>query len=592
MGRRSKWAAAVVAGVVVLTVSFPASPALAASTAEVVQENSGRITYGPDAWQELTNPNDLGGTSRFRTTPGWAEIQFTGSAIEWIGRKSPGSGIARVLLDGLETERVDRYAASDQYQQQLLGPASDPSGFGTHTLRIEWTSDANASTSAARSVHLDAFKILDFSALEGQPIILASPAASDTYAKRSSVTVSWPKSDSAVKYNVYRSSSDQPRALVRVVGGSNNTAWTDSGLEFGRTYQYDVTAVSKDGTESQPSLRGGYRQPYLQPRAADVSACPSPTVTVTDTASANAAIAAAQPGASILLADGVYGPLVVNKKHGTAQDRISICGSRHAIVRPFPDTTNMVDGVGVRVQESSFITVNGFTVENAQKGVALTSTSDSRVYGLRVMNTSQGGIYAQIGSSDNLIAANQISHTGLDQSIPVSGVWHQDGRYGEGIYVGNSQGNDTCEPNCAPDASDRNVIVWNTITDVTAEGIEAKEQSTGGLIYDNTVTFSSTHQGAIYSALQVKGDGYLVYGNSITSGLKYGIRSVTTEVGDRDWGYDNVFASNAITLTGAIDAPEYGFLQNYGTANVFGCDNTLTSSPSVPLVAPPTVCEP
>ncbi|WP_158309756.1 right-handed parallel beta-helix repeat-containing protein [Microbacterium testaceum] len=558
----------------------------------MVQEDSGRITYGPDAWQELTNPNDLGGTSRFRTTPGWAEIQFTGSAIEWIGRKSPRSGIARVLIDGAETERVDRYAAADQYQQQLLGPASDPAGFGTHTLRIEWTSDANASTSAVRSIHVDAFKVLDFSALEGQPISLVTPAQSDTYAKRSGVTVSWPKADSAVKYNVYRSSSGQPRALARVVGGSNNTAWLDSGLEFGRSYQYDVTAVSKDGTESQPSSRVSYQQPYLQPRATDVSECPAPTVTVTDTASATAAIASAQPGTTIRLADGVYGPLVVNDKHGTAEQRISICGTRDAIIRPFPDTFNMVDGIGVRVQGSSFITLNGFTIQNAQKGVALASTSDSRVYGLRVTNTSQGGIYAQTGSSDNLIAANQISHTGLDESIPKGGIWHQDGRYGEGIYVGNSQGNDTCEPNCAPDASDRNVIIWNTITDVTAEGIEAKEQSTGGLIYNNTVAFSSTHQAAIYSALQIKGDGYLVYRNNITSGLKYGIRSVTTQVGDRDWGYDNVFASNTITLTSEIDPAEYGFLQNYGTANVFGCDNTLDSSPSVPLVASPTVCEP
>ncbi|KTR95167.1 hypothetical protein NS220_06760 [Microbacterium testaceum] len=315
-------------------------------------------------------------------------------------------------------------------------------------------------------------------------------------------------------------------------------------------------------------------------------------MTVTDTASANAAIAAAQPGTTIRLADGVYGPLVVTDKHGTAEQRISICGARDAVVRPFPDTSNMVGAIGVKVEGSSFITLNGFTVQNAQKGVALASTSDSRVYALRVMNTSQGGIYAQTGSSDNLIAANQISHTGLDQGIPEHGIWHRDGRYGEGIYVGNSQGNDTCEPNCAPDPSDRNVIVWNTITDVTAEAIEAKEQSTGGLIYNNTVTLSSTHHAAIYSALQVKGDGYLVYGNNITSGLKYGIRSVTTQVGDRDWGYDNVFASNAITLTSAIDPAEYGFFQNYGTANAFGCDNTLSSSPSVPLVAPSTVCEP
>lgn len=570
---------------------LPGGVAIAASGSGVVQENDPRITYGPDPWNELTNAQDLGGASRFRTTPGWAELQFSGSAVEWIGRKSPTSGVARVLLDGVETERVDRYAASDEFQLQLLGPASDPSGFGTHTLRIEWTADPNASNASVRSIHLDAFKILDFSAIEAQPITITPPTVADTYAKRSGVTVSWPKVASAVKYNVYRSTSGEPRTLVRTVGGSNNTSWTDSGLDFGRGYHYDITAVSKDGTESQPSGRSGYQQPYLQPRSADVSTCPSASVTVTDTATANAAIASAQPGTTIRLADGVYGPLVVNDKHGTAADRISICGSRDAVISPFPDTTNMVDEMGVRLSGSSYITLNGFTVRNAQKGVALANTSNSRIYGLRVQNTAQGGIYAQTGSSDNLIAANHISDTGLDKTIPKQGIWHQDGRYGEGIYIGNSQGNDTCEPDCNSDASDRNIVVWNTISDVTAEGIEAKETSTGGLIYNNTIVFSALPEKSIYAALQVKGDDYLVMGNTVTSGLRFGMRTTTTQVGARDWGYRNVFAGNAITLTGAIEPPELGFLEREGNRNVFGCDNTLTSSSPVPLHPMTTVCE-
>lgn len=593
--KRRAW---VVSGVTLSLIAAGAIPVGAAEAAEenpparFVKVDDPRVTYGPTSWGELTNDNDRFGYSRFRTTPGWAEIQFTGSAIDWIARKSPTSGVARVLLDGVETERVDRYAAQNEFNQGMLGPASDPSGFGTHTLRIEWTADANASTAAAKSLHLDSLEILDFSAIEGKAITATAPPASESYATRSGVTLSWPRVEAAVKYYVYRSSPGQPRERVLTVGGYNSTQAFDAGLELGRTYTYQVTAVSGAGTESLPSQGLTYQQPSLQPSAAAVSTCPSPTITVSTTEEANAAIAAASPGDTIRLADGTYGPLLVSKKHGTVANRISICGTRNAVISPYPDTINMKSHIGVAVLESSFITLNGFTVRNARKGVELLKTNDSRVYGLRVQNTAQAGIYAQNDSSRNLIAANVISDAGLDRTIAKDGrYWYQDGRNGEGIYIGNSQGNDDCEAvGCDLDQSDENVIVWNTITNVRAEAIEAKEGSTGGLIYNNTVTFSAAHEEHVEGALKVKGDEYLVQKNNVTSGLRYGIFTTTTPIGDRDWGYRNVFTNNAITLTGAIEPPELGFFE-WKHQNVFGCDNTLTSSTPVPLYPATTVCD-
>ncbi|MEV7767365.1 right-handed parallel beta-helix repeat-containing protein [Microbacterium sp. NPDC086615] len=475
----------------------------------------------------------------------------------------------------------------------MLSTASDPTGFGTHTLRIEWTADANASTASAKSIHLDSFEILDFSAIEGRPITATPPSASEPYAKRSGLTLSWPQVEAANKYYIYRSSSGQPRERVLTVEGHENTQAFDAGLEFGRTYTYDVTAVSFGGTESQRSQTVVHQQPYLQPRSADVSTCPPPTVVVSNTEDANAAIAAATPGTSIRLSDGVYGPLTVSHKHGSASQMISLCGSRNAVVQAYPNPVNMNGDIGVRVYNSSFIHVNGFTITNAQKGVELRYTDDSRFYGLRIKNTAQGGMYAQKNSSNNLFAANTISDTGLDGTIPGDGVtWFQDGRYGEGIYIGNSQGNNSCTGPCDVDNSDGNIVVWNTITNVTAEGIEAKESSTGGLIYNNTIVFSAQHEQSIYAALQVKGDDYLVMKNTVTSGLRFGMRTTTTQIGTRDWGYRNVFADNAITLTGAIEPPEMGFYEREDRSrNVFGCDNTLASSSPVPLHPATTVCE-
>ncbi len=439
---------------------------------------------------------------------------------------------------------------------------------------------------------LDSFEILDFSAIEGRAITATAPPASESYAKRSGVDLSWPQVDAAAEYRIYRSSPGHPRELVLTTRGKGSNQAFDAGLELGSTYTYQVAAVSSAGTESRPSQGLVYQQPSLQPRAAAVSTCPPPTVLVSTTEGANAAIAAANPGDTIRLADGTYGPLLVSQKHGTAANRISICGTRDAVVSPYPDTINMQSYMGVAVSGSSFITLNGFTVRNARKGVELIATDDSRVYGLRVQNTAQGGIYAQEGSSRNLIAANVISDTGSDSTIPIDkNPWWGDGRYGEGIYVGNSQGNDSCETaGCDLDQSDGNVIVWNTITNVTAEAIEAKEGSTGGLIYNNSVTFSAQHEKSIEGALKVKGDEYLVQRNNVTSGLRYGIFTTTTKIGDRDWGYRNVFTNNAITLTGAIEPPELGFFE-WKHQNVLGCDNTLISSRSVPLYPATTVCD-
>ena len=85
-----------------------------------------------------------------------ATLNFTGTAVNWIGYRDEWSGIAKVTLDGVLIANVDTYAAPAQSQAvtySLTNLAQQ-----THTLVIEVTGLKNGSAKG-QWVWIDAFDV-------------------------------------------------------------------------------------------------------------------------------------------------------------------------------------------------------------------------------------------------------------------------------------------------------------------------------------------------------------------------------------------------------------------------------------------------
>jgi serine protease AprX len=98
-----------------------------------------------------------GGTAASSDAPGaTVSLTFTGTAVRWIGLRCEVCGIARVLLDGVETN-VDTFAPTLEPASSLVASASGLSN-GSHTLVIEVTGTGNPGSGGAHIV-VDAFDV-------------------------------------------------------------------------------------------------------------------------------------------------------------------------------------------------------------------------------------------------------------------------------------------------------------------------------------------------------------------------------------------------------------------------------------------------
>lgn len=110
-------------------------------------------------WRTVDNPDALGGSELMgsRRLNSFVEFTFTGTAVRWIGTKSPAMGYASVYLDGeLVATEVDGYNAVAENQQvifELEGLTE-----GTHVIRIV----AEETRSAAASMNFVAVNGFQF----------------------------------------------------------------------------------------------------------------------------------------------------------------------------------------------------------------------------------------------------------------------------------------------------------------------------------------------------------------------------------------------------------------------------------------------
>lgn len=307
---------------------------------------------------------------------------------------------------------------------------------------------------------------------------------------------------------------------------------------------------------SQPSPTAS---PELAPNGA--------TITVATADELTAALSAVEPGQTITLKDGVYASDQFEASaDGTESAPITLTGSRDAILT----TGDAASGYGLHITGDHW-KVLGLSVSNSGKGIVLDGSNHTLISGVDVGNTGTEGVHFRAGSSNGVLENSVIHDTGTVTPD-----------YGEEVYLGSAKSNWKKIMGSAGemDRADGNVVRNNEISNTSAEGIDIKEGTTGGVVAGNVFT-NAGHSGANYgdSWVGVKGNGYTITGNS-GSGTKKDAFQVHSQLDG--WGTDNTFTDNIVYG----DVPGYEVwveLPSLGTvvdSEASGADSGVTNIPA------------
>jgi Right handed beta helix region len=280
---------------------------------------------------------------------------------------------------------------------------------------------------------------------------------------------------------------------------------------------------------------------------------------VSSAAELTSALATAVPGETIDLAPGTYGGNFVARSSGRPTAPITLCGSRAAVL----SGGNIRHGYVFYLDHASWWRLDGFTVESGQKGVVADYATHDLIYGLYVHSIGDEAIHLRSFSSADVVSHCVVRRTGLLVTF-----------FGEGIYVGSAHSN-WCEyTHCQPDASDNDTIIGNNIAQTTAENIDIKEGTTGGLIEDNHFDGAGMVASAATAWVNVKGNDWTIRGNTGTDSVGDGFQVHQVYPG---WGIGNKFVGNHADVNG----PGYGiYIQSSHLKTVLACDNVATKAKS------------
>ncbi len=256
---------------------------------------------------------------------------------------------------------------------------------------------------------------------------------------------------------------------------------------------------------------------------------------VTNAFELQAALLLVRPGQTITLSEGIYRGAFVISQSGTAEKPITLRGVRGAII----------DGGTIALNYALLIKadhwrIEDLTIRNAKKGIVLEGASHNVLSRLRVVDIGEEGVRMRGFSVGNMLRDSTILHTGRLRP-----------GYGEGVYIGTSNDKWLFDYNGEPDRSDFNqVLNCNIGPGVTAEHIDIKEGTTGGIIRNNVMNGAGI-SGENYadSFLDVKGNAYVVEDNV---GFVNGPSAIIDGIQIHDklgvWGKRNIFRNNSITL--------------------------------------------
>ncbi len=282
------------------------------------------------------------------------------------------------------------------------------------------------------------------------------------------------------------------------------------------------------------------------------------TIEVSDAVQLTDALAGAQPGDLIRLSDGDYLGNFTAGNSGTADARITVCGSRAAVING-GDSGN---GYALHIT-GNYWTVHGITINHALKGVMLDGANFTQLIQISVHDTGHEAVHFRTNSSDNVISDSEIHTTGLKRD-----------KFGEGVYVGSAVSNWGKYTAGEPDRSDRNQILRNTIWNTSSENIDIKEGTAGGLIEGNVLVGDGLTRAD--SWVDIKGNNYVIRGNTGRDSPKDGFQ--THVINKMDWGKHNVFERNIAIVNG----DGFGFyIHDPETSdNIVSCNNQVTAAES------------
>jgi len=137
-------------------------------------------------WNVLSNAAYSNGTAKQLNSKGSVEFNFYGTDIEWIGFKSPQSGIANVYIDDKLVASPSLYAASMLYKQVIFKQSLS---LGMHKIKIEWTGKLESSKrKSSTNINVDALRV-SIAADKEAPVVKAlNPAGGITVTPQFTVT--------------------------------------------------------------------------------------------------------------------------------------------------------------------------------------------------------------------------------------------------------------------------------------------------------------------------------------------------------------------------------------------------------------------
>jgi hypothetical protein len=321
----------------------------------------------------------------------------------------------------------------------------------------------------------------------------------------------------------------------------------------------DPEASPTSSASSAPAEPSG-SPPPAPPSAPPVDCAGPQVVDVTTAAELQRALDESAPGQLIRLADGRYEGNFVATTQAGADAPIRLCGNRGAVL-----DGGEVDGdYTLHLSGARNWHLSGFTVTGGQKGVMVDAGVGNRIQDLMVTSMGDEAIHLRTGSTDNVVAGNTIRDTGLRRA-----------KFGEGVYVGSAESNWCDLTDCEPDRSDRNLVEGNDIAGTTAESVDIKEGTTGGVLRGNT--FDGSDMVESDSWVDVKGNGWLIDGNTGTAAPEDGFQ--VHEVVD-GWGQDNVFTGNTGTVDGDGFAINVAGPKTIRETTRVGCDNSAEGADS------------
>jgi hypothetical protein len=319
-----------------------------------------------------------------------------------------------------------------------------------------------------------------------------------------------------------------------------------------------LLGCSKNNAPTQP--------PVVTPVTPPVVTVPDRTVNVSNATQLKAALLDAKPGDDIIMADGIYkGKFVITSSvSGTAAKPIILRGSRNAIL----DAESIQTGYVLHLQ-ANYWKIKGFTLTNGLKGLMTDGASYNIIDSIKVHTIGDEAIHLRKFSSHNTV-----------QNVEVSNIGLKTPDYGEAIYIGSAKSNWSTYTSGNPDRCDSNKILNNKLgPGVTAECIDVKEGTTGGIIKGNEFDATGiTGANSGDSWIDVKGNYYLIEDNNgFNPGGSIFKDGYQVHVALSGWGNYNEFKNNSCI----VNAVGYGFNVQLSGSNGTSTGNKVYNNNTV-----------